>query len=553
MKQGTKREKLIRARIQKGLSQAAAAGLMGVSRNTWSLWELGKEDPYPLHVGALCKFFGVKEPSELDLEPSRLGTENARKNKTTLDTHSVPSQPQVLMQIKEGEAPSHQQEEPYALFSRGIPQDIIETVSEQKLESDEVVKRREILKQVALALGITVVEPLHTSNSEPGEGLTGQAQLLALSDLDLIDNYVEALQRLLLKGEAQYVMQASQDLYTKLMREHQGIKDRRFAETQIRIGMLAGYNQQNNIFGRAHNTYLPQESIVNLEMITQQFREMQRRGDTSLSYGLNTHMIMIQDALMKTPDDTLRRALWSVLARTQLVARFHPVKKERAAQTKTFNELAIASAQNSGDTTLVGAAIGHLAHWYLREAEDCNNAARLLEEAKRYADKDKENVLNGWFSLLAASIAAKKGHKQQCDLYLTEALTIANCVPKARENIDKYYTDFDTISAHVFSINCWMNMGDAKKAQTHLVETDLEQLSDNRRASAYYDASRIYAALGNLDVMQAYAFRAIDKAISTQQFYVIPRCLVLARTLQKKDANDPHTTAIIEYAHSSEQ
>jgi transcriptional regulator with XRE-family HTH domain len=70
-----KREKLRRARLKKGLSQKAAAHLMGVSRNTWSLWELGKEDPYPLNVGELCKFFGVKEPSELDLEPSALETE----------------------------------------------------------------------------------------------------------------------------------------------------------------------------------------------------------------------------------------------------------------------------------------------------------------------------------------------------------------------------------------------------------------------------------------------------------------------------------------------
>ncbi len=106
------------------------------------------------------------------------------------------------------------------------------------------VKRREILKQVALALGITVVEPLYTSSSEPEEGLTGQAQLLALSDLDLIDNYVEALQRLLLKGEAQYAMQASQGLYAKLMWEHQGVKDRRFAETQIRLGMLVGLSRE---------------------------------------------------------------------------------------------------------------------------------------------------------------------------------------------------------------------------------------------------------------------------------------------------------------------
>jgi transcriptional regulator with XRE-family HTH domain len=70
-----KREKLIRARLAKGLSQKVVAELIGVSRNTWSLWELGKEDPYPINIGELCAFFGVKEPGELDLEPRQLRTE----------------------------------------------------------------------------------------------------------------------------------------------------------------------------------------------------------------------------------------------------------------------------------------------------------------------------------------------------------------------------------------------------------------------------------------------------------------------------------------------
>ncbi len=66
-----RREKLIRARVKKGLSQQVAAGLIGVSRNTWSLWERGKEDPYPQNVGELCTFFGVKDPAELDLQLSQ--------------------------------------------------------------------------------------------------------------------------------------------------------------------------------------------------------------------------------------------------------------------------------------------------------------------------------------------------------------------------------------------------------------------------------------------------------------------------------------------------
>src|SRR5581483_5324363 len=74
-----KRGKLIRARIKKGLSQKVAAELLGVSRNTWSLWELGKKDPYPVYVEKLCTFFYIKEPSDLNLEPPQLRTEQAQK------------------------------------------------------------------------------------------------------------------------------------------------------------------------------------------------------------------------------------------------------------------------------------------------------------------------------------------------------------------------------------------------------------------------------------------------------------------------------------------
>jgi DNA-binding XRE family transcriptional regulator len=168
-----KREKLIQARKKRGLSQDVAAGLVGVSRNTWSDWEQGKSDPYPLNVGELCRIFDAKDPTELDLGP--------------------------------------------ALYSRGD-----HPMSE--------ASRREILKQVALALGLAVVEPLYTQSP-------------ALNDLDLVDNYIEALQRLLVKGEAQYVMQASQHLYTKLLQKSQE-RDMRLAETQIRLGMLVGLSRE---------------------------------------------------------------------------------------------------------------------------------------------------------------------------------------------------------------------------------------------------------------------------------------------------------------------
>jgi DNA-binding XRE family transcriptional regulator/tetratricopeptide (TPR) repeat protein len=137
-----KREKLRRARIKKGLSQQAAAHLIGVSRNTWNLWELGKEDPYPLNVGELCKFFGVKEPSELDLEPSREATE---KVPVSAPSHPLSSllPPQTSGQKKEGEAISQ--------LSQAIIQGV--HLACEQLGSQEMNHLRRRLLQ--LLLGIT--------------------------------------------------------------------------------------------------------------------------------------------------------------------------------------------------------------------------------------------------------------------------------------------------------------------------------------------------------------------------------------------------------------
>ena len=48
---------------------------------------------------------------------------------------------------------------------------------------------------------------------------------------------------------------------------------------------------------------------------------------------------------------------------------------------------------------------------------------------------------------------------------------------------------------------------------------------------------------------QQFAFQAIDKALLTQQRYVIPRCMTLAQTIQQKVPEKPYAAAIIDYAH----
>jgi DNA-binding XRE family transcriptional regulator/tetratricopeptide (TPR) repeat protein len=61
-----KRTKLAEARYSMGWSQEDAAENVGVTRTTFSQWERGVCDPYPIHVHRLCEIF-KKTAEELDL------------------------------------------------------------------------------------------------------------------------------------------------------------------------------------------------------------------------------------------------------------------------------------------------------------------------------------------------------------------------------------------------------------------------------------------------------------------------------------------------------
>ncbi len=309
---------------------------------------------------------------------------------------------------------------------------------------------------------------------------------------------------------------------------------------------IAQQIQENYPLVESYSSDFSKASVTNLATITQQFRAMQRRGDTFITDGVNTHIKTIQEALEHTADDDIRRELWRVLAQTQIVAGFNPMKKTALGRAKTLLEVAIASAQNSGDALLAGAALGHLAHFSLREEQNLTKAAQLLSRAQEYVQTS--HPLNGWFALVMASLAAKAGQEQHCEAYLTEAMTIAHHLPQTPEYTDIYFTDFSLVSVYIFAVNCWLVIGNVVKAYTYLTEINLEELSDNRRASAFYDASRACAMLGEFDMAQNFAFQAIDKALSTQQLYVIPRCMTLAQTIQKKEPDKPYAPAIADYA-----
>ncbi len=296
----------------------------------------------------------------------------------------------------------------------------------------------------------------------------------------------------------------------------------------------------------SHLLEFSEASVTNLATITHQFRVMQRRGDTFISNGVNTHIQTVQAALEQTVDDSIRRELWRVLAQTQIVAGFNPIKKTEQGRAKTFLETAVASAQNSDDKLLIAAAIGHLAHFTFRQEQNITKALQLLNRAQEYVQAS--HPLNGWLMLVFASIAAKTEHKHQCESYLTNAMKTAQNLPKRSELADIYFTDFSLISVSVFTINSWLAIGDAEKASTHLTETRLEELSDNRRASALYDAFRVWTMMGEFELAQNFAFQAIEKALLTKQLYVIPRCIQLAQTLRQKAPDKPYASAIADYA-----
>lgn len=63
-------------------------------------------------------------------------------------------------------------------------------------------------------------------------------------DLDMANDYADALGRLMHQSEVKYVMEKAQQWYNKLLQEQPSAKDTRYAATQIRFGIILGYTQE---------------------------------------------------------------------------------------------------------------------------------------------------------------------------------------------------------------------------------------------------------------------------------------------------------------------
>ena len=298
-------------------------------------------------------------------------------------------------------------------------------------------------------------------------------------------------------------------------------------------------SEQNQLKGG-----LSEDVLVGLATISQQYRILQRNGVTMLEEGLRGHITTIQNTLECTVSDKFRRELWRLLAQAQILARLNITKKHELGRAKTYNEAAIASAQQSGDTILLGATIGHLAHLYWMEENDVIMAYQLIGRAQELAHD--HSALCGWLTILTAATAAKAEDARQCTDAIARATDIAASL--APKDADAFFTDFSMVGVDAFAGNCLLSIGEPTEAYKRLTTMDLNALSENRHASALYDLSRAYASAGELEAMQAYAFQSIDKALATNRLYIVPRFITLAQGIQKKDRHESHAAAIAEYA-----
>ncbi|MBV8694754.1 MAG: bacterial transcriptional activator domain-containing protein, partial [Ktedonobacteraceae bacterium] len=288
-------------------------------------------------------------------------------------------------------------------------------------------------------------------------------------------------------------------------------------------------------------------TIENLATITQQYRLLQLAGFATED-GLRSHINLIQSTLETTVNGKYRCELWRILAQSQILARHSITKKRELGRARTWNEAAIASARYSGDTLLLGTTIGHLGHLYLTWQHDPVSAGKLLEQAQEYT---RGHPVNGWFAMVAAAIAAAEENHNECEASVARATEVVGGMPMTAEYTDLFYTDFNIAGTDAFAGNCLLKVGEPTKALERLTSINLEVLAENRHASTLYDIACAHAATGDLEAMQVYAFRSIDKALATNRLYILPRFVTLAQKIQAKDRHETHAAAVAEYIHTA--
>jgi hypothetical protein len=208
-----------------------------LDEKTVARWETGKRVPGPYYREKLVKLFGVSSVEQLGLivsseQPSAVDNEpdDAFKGESSVG---------LLTPLQQEEKSVHL----VALTDEQIQ-------SIRHFFEDEVTvafdpSKRVVLKKIARAFGSAAIGAQLLDDIEfwtPAEA--HHAPKADLSDLDLIDGHLDALQILLAKGETQYVMHSTQNLYSRLVKERPYSKDIHLTGTQLRIGMLLGAAQE---------------------------------------------------------------------------------------------------------------------------------------------------------------------------------------------------------------------------------------------------------------------------------------------------------------------
>lgn len=204
-------EKLAFARMKKGWSQQEAADAAQVAVRTYQRWEHGKCVPNFASRRLLRNAFGATE------EELGFGLPHPQ-------SMPDPGEAQQVARL------THQ--ELVALA------EILEAGG-NLLDEAKRNTLRKLLALIGASMGVSLVYAASEPVPAPQLSTVGNSP-----DLDLIGSYTEALQELLAKGEAQYVMRASQSAYYRLLQEYPYSKDVSLVGTQLRLGMLVAASQE---------------------------------------------------------------------------------------------------------------------------------------------------------------------------------------------------------------------------------------------------------------------------------------------------------------------
>jgi len=224
------------AREDKLWTLEEAAEQVGVDVQTFWRWEMMGQRPRPYAMRRLRVVFG-RSPEELGFGRSSADADHAQwAEETAGDDGLLPTLP-----------PPARQKSSFIRLTPGQGAFLLSLLKESSMAHFDPRKRK-TLQQILDVLGIALAgSQLVDPETWEQLALTQQKPLEAIEhhlDLDVIDDYAESLRALLARGEAQYVMRASQKLYNKLMHEHPYSSDLRLAETPLRLGMLVGAAQE---------------------------------------------------------------------------------------------------------------------------------------------------------------------------------------------------------------------------------------------------------------------------------------------------------------------